>query len=76
MVPGLFYEGRPRTLVSRPENFYNSGMKIALIGADGQLGSDLIRALAAHEGELEGRVDAFQGLGSTNARTGSPKHFG
>jgi dTDP-4-dehydrorhamnose reductase len=35
--------------VSRPENSYNSGMKIALIGADGQLGSDLLRALAAHD---------------------------
>lgn len=35
--------------MSRPENPYNSGMKIALIGADGQLGSDLLRALSDHD---------------------------
>lgn len=35
--------------MSRGENTYNSDMKIALIGADGQLGSDLLRALAVHD---------------------------
>jgi dTDP-4-dehydrorhamnose reductase len=31
------------------QNFYNAPMKIALIGADGQLGTELLRTLSGHE---------------------------